>query len=166
MTNVLCAYEGKQPGSAAEKLAQRSDLEAMINQLEEESHARAREALPEARQRLRGALTVVKKRIALDESKSSTKSEELVAMAEAELVQEIAGVSSVEDRAQERHPESLTDTEHLGRLQQSVCEHVRLCRCVEQGGEIPVHFITLTTAIYHWKDLDISCVSTSSARLH
>ena len=36
MSRVLCAYEGKQPGSAAEKLAQRNDLEAMINQLEEE----------------------------------------------------------------------------------------------------------------------------------
>ena len=24
---------------------------------------------------------------------------------------------------------------------------------LEQGGEIPVHFITLTTAIYHWADL-------------
>ena len=37
MSRTLCAYEGNQPGSAAEKLAQRNDLEAMIHQLEEES---------------------------------------------------------------------------------------------------------------------------------
>ena len=36
MSRILCAYEGNQPGSAAEKLAQRNDLEAMIHQLEEE----------------------------------------------------------------------------------------------------------------------------------
>ena len=35
MSRILCAYEGNQPGSAAEKLAQRTDLEAMIHQLEE-----------------------------------------------------------------------------------------------------------------------------------
>ena len=37
MSRILCAYEGNQPGSAAEKLAQRTDLEAMIHQLEEAS---------------------------------------------------------------------------------------------------------------------------------
>ena len=26
-------------------------------------------------------------------------------------------------------------------------------RCIDQGGEVPVQFITLTTAIYHWDDL-------------
>ena len=36
MTRVLCAYETNLPGSAAEKLAQRADLESMLNQLEEE----------------------------------------------------------------------------------------------------------------------------------
>ncbi len=61
MTRVLCAYEHKCPGSAAEKLAQRGDLEAMINQLEEESHAKAGELLPVARQRLQDALDDVKK---------------------------------------------------------------------------------------------------------
>ena len=36
MTRVLCAYRTNLPGSAAEKLAQRADLESMLNQLEEE----------------------------------------------------------------------------------------------------------------------------------
>ena len=34
MTRLLCAYEHKMQGSAAEKLQQRGDLEAMLNQLE------------------------------------------------------------------------------------------------------------------------------------
>ena len=33
---MLCAYRTNLPGSAAEKLAQRADLESMLNQLEEE----------------------------------------------------------------------------------------------------------------------------------
>ena len=32
-------------------------------------------------------------------------------------------------------------------------QHFRKRRCVEQRGEVPVHFVTLTTAIYHWQDL-------------
>ena len=36
MIRVLCAYETNMPGSAAEKLTQRADLECMLNQLEEE----------------------------------------------------------------------------------------------------------------------------------
>ena len=36
MTRVLCACRTNLPGSAAEKLAQRADLESMLNQLEEE----------------------------------------------------------------------------------------------------------------------------------
>ena len=52
MTRVLVAFENKQPGSAAEKLDQRGDLEAMINQLEDESHGRAKELLAAARQQL------------------------------------------------------------------------------------------------------------------
>ena len=46
MTRVLCAYEGNLPGSAAEKLQQRGDLEAMFNQLEEESLQKATAAMP------------------------------------------------------------------------------------------------------------------------
>jgi hypothetical protein len=38
-------------------------------------------------------------------------------------------------------------------LRNSARTHRRLRRCVEQRGEVPVHFITLTTAIYHWQDL-------------
>ena len=45
-TRVLCAYETNLPGSAAEKLAQRADLESMLNQLEEESLQKAVREMP------------------------------------------------------------------------------------------------------------------------
>ena len=128
---------------------------AIINQLEEESNAKARELLPAARQRLQDALGDVTKATEIEQLQSSTSLDELVAVAEAELAQakEVAGATGADDLAPERHPESSTNAEPLRQLQQKVSEHCRLRRCVEQGGEIPVHFITLTTAIYHWADL-------------
>ena len=56
MARVLCAHESKMPGSAAEKLAQRDDLEAMLQQLEVESEAKAAGELPAVREQLREAL--------------------------------------------------------------------------------------------------------------
>ncbi len=46
MTRVLCAYEGNLPGSAAEKLTMRQDLESMLNQLEEEGLQKASGEMP------------------------------------------------------------------------------------------------------------------------
>ena len=56
MTRVLCAYETNMPGSAAEKLQQRGDLESMLNQLEEESLEKAEEAMPQYHEALRKSL--------------------------------------------------------------------------------------------------------------
>ena len=47
MGRVLLAYEHALPGSAAEKLRVRNDLEATLNQLESESLDKATEELPE-----------------------------------------------------------------------------------------------------------------------
>ena len=47
MGRVLLAYENALPGSAAEKLRVRSDLEATLNQLECESLDKAIEELPQ-----------------------------------------------------------------------------------------------------------------------
>ena len=49
ISRLLCAYETNLPGSAAEKLAQRADLESMLNQLEEESVEQATANLGAAR---------------------------------------------------------------------------------------------------------------------
>lgn len=63
MIRVLCAYETKMPGSAAEKLGQREDLEAMLHQLEVESEAAAHRELPGVRQELQTALAAADIRI-------------------------------------------------------------------------------------------------------
>ena len=47
MGRVLLAYEHALPGSAAEKLRVRNDLEATLNQLESESLDKATEELPQ-----------------------------------------------------------------------------------------------------------------------
>ena len=39
------------------------------------------------------------------------------------------------------------------KLRQTTAEHFRLRRCIEQRGEVPVHFVTMTTATHHWQDL-------------
>ena len=43
--------------------------------------------------------------------------------------------------------------EPLKHLRRRTFEHAGTRRCVEEGGEVPVHFVTLTTAIYYWADL-------------
>ena len=55
------------------------------------------------------------------------------------------------DNKTPQHPNPTLDP--ICYLSDCAREHQRLRRCVEQGGEIPVHFVTLTTAIYHWRDL-------------
>ena len=60
MARVLNAYEHALPGSAAERLQQREDLEAMLHQLEQESASCAEEALAGGKKAdLRGALRQV-----------------------------------------------------------------------------------------------------------
>ena len=74
-------------------------------------------------------------------------------LAKAELAR--GGDSAPPDGALESEPqrEASRTLEPISYLRDCASEHHRLRRCVEQGGEIPVHFITLTTAIYHWRDL-------------
>ncbi len=41
----------------------------------------------------------------------------------------------------------------LSFLERATSDLATTRRAVEQGGEVPAHFLTLTTAIYHWDDL-------------
>ena len=59
MSRSLCAYETKMPGSAAEKLQQRNDLESMLNQLEEESWTRVSKEMPLRHHRLSGSMAAL-----------------------------------------------------------------------------------------------------------
>ena len=87
------------------------------------------------------------------EGATSTPLAEAMALADAELARAVDGVPSVDAFESGRHPESICASDPFRHLRDCVSEHYRLRRCVEQGEEIPVHFITLTTAIYHWSDL-------------
>ena len=60
MARVLCAYETNLPGSAAEKLAQRADLESMLNQLEEESAQKAVAQMPHCRAALQNSMQAMR----------------------------------------------------------------------------------------------------------
>ena len=158
MCRMLCAYENKMPGSAAEKLDQRADLEAMLNQLETESFQRATEELPETRRELErmvararsepGGLdgqpegAVICSRVDLleaeDELAAARRTEEQLGYTDTSMEHTTGNESGLPSAK-----EMLDATKRLRCVR----------RCVTQGGEIPVHFITLTTAIYHWDDL-------------
>ena len=59
MRRSLCAYETSMPGSASEKLQMRADLEAMLNQTEEESLARASADMPQRHASLRESVAAL-----------------------------------------------------------------------------------------------------------
>jgi hypothetical protein len=58
MAKIITAYEQAMPGSAAEKLQQRSNLESMINQLETESFIKAYDDLQHVAQKLEDLIHV------------------------------------------------------------------------------------------------------------
>ena len=156
MTRLLCAYEHKMPGSAAEKLQQRGDLEAMLNQLETESFQRDNEELPAARRDLQSALAAATAdwTARRDEgivSAQESAFDEARAIAEAALNSERAAQSG----GSGDQPGAVLREEppSLGELRALTSRYAKMKRCIDQGGEVPVHFITLTTAIYHWDDL-------------
>jgi hypothetical protein len=156
MIRILCAYETKMPGSAAEKLAQRDDLEAMLQQLETESEAKARSELPGVRRELQRSLTAAQSMARADATGPSEDMAEAHAQAMAELGMTAGDAPSAEEGgdvpavAASGAADVATTAEVLRNL---IRQHGRIRRCVEQRGEVPVHFITLTTAIYHWQDL-------------
>ena len=182
ISRLLCAYETNLPGSAAEKLAQRADLESMLNQLEEESVEQATTNMPSAHENLAQSLQAMQQWHAqwqsLDSSSHDTVTEEALQAAEKELSRWQPGISadstgiddggaapnapaeppappaaaapSQRNRAHELRKER---GPLMGNLRAAVEKHARFRRDVEQGGCIPAHFVTLTTAIYHWADL-------------
>ena len=152
MSRVLCAYENALPGSAAEKLRQRSDLEGMLNQLEEGSEAKAHEALPAAKEELRQALAVARAAAAAQAGEGSpveTEEERMRQERDLERAQAELGDEAVPAPS----PSAAPPAQAFEELRHKTAAHFRLRRCAEQRGEVPVHFITLTTAIYHWQDL-------------
>ena len=243
-TKIVSAFEHSMAGSAQEKLRQRSDLEAMVEQIEQESLEEQAHALLHSWQKGRilgsmleeqgfldataemhractAAKDVIDKvlspetiaaapkptitRVAMDhvmEPKGQVApvamdraASSRVAMGRAQASRS-AGSRVATDRvpgpmisssrvAMDRAPESQASSSRVATdralepLQQKIDSHVvdagyvyrsifsqgeqtmhevleemkERTLCVQGGGEIPCHFTTLTTAIYHWSDL-------------
>ncbi|CAK0870327.1 unnamed protein product, partial [Prorocentrum cordatum] len=171
MTRVLCAYETNLPGSAAEKLSQRPDLESMLNQLEEESAQQAAEQMPSRSASLTTLTNTVDRwhrdYLSASGNQSDEAVEQALRQARRELAQwpaapqapappgmPLAGEAGAAATVQRSAADLLAERAPLlHSFQEAIEQHARYRRDAEQGGCIPAHFITLTTAIYHWSDL-------------
>ena len=123
MARVLCAYETNLPGSAAERLRMRTDLEAMINQLEVESHVAARAELGACRQTLAGAVAKLRRalgsRPGRREGAAESRAWEVLRLGEAELAaragEEVEGSSEAKQGSGCAPPEGVDGSGGAGR---------------------------------------------------
>ena len=243
-TKIVSAFEHSMAGSAQEKLRQRSDLEAMVEQIEQESLEEQAHALLHTWQKGRILGSMLEEQGFLDATAEMHRactaakdvidkvlSPETIAAAPKPTITRVAMDHVMEpkgqvapvamdraassrvamDRAQasrsagsrvatdrvpgpmisssrvamDRAPESQASSSRVATdralepLQQKIDSHVvdagyvyrsifsqgeqtmhevleemkERTLCVQGGGEIPCHFTTLTTAIYHWSDL-------------
>ena len=155
MTRVLTAYEQALPGSAAEKLAQRSDLEAMLNQVETESLVAAHAAMHSKINAVREALAEWEANTGSDGDDSAPKE---VLSARKLVTDAVAHLASVTEDAEENDVTtgdagSVRSDDPLAALRDRNSDLLATLREAQQGGSVPAHFVTLTTAIYHWSDL-------------
>ena len=139
-TRIIGAFEHSQAGSAQEKLQQRSDLEAMCEQIQQETHENAWVALQEAYRQCNAFATGV-----TEDQQSLLTSEALAAARRAVSAEELNTSADFEISEQTNLPD--TSDEALA------CKLHSCLKLWMQGGSTPCHFTTLTTAIYQWQDL-------------
>jgi endonuclease/exonuclease/phosphatase family metal-dependent hydrolase len=149
MGRVLLAYENALPGSAAEKLRVRSDLEATLNQLECESLDKAIEELPKLTASVAQELQAFKR--GLDGAQKTARQEQATENADKVLLAAHDHYGQTMDT--EENDEADIEQTNVRQLEEKTSELARSLRQVQQGGAVPAHFVTLTTAIYHWPDL-------------
>ena len=155
-TKVIAAFEQAMIGSAQEKLQQRSDLEALVEQIEQETLEQKAQVVlslwdatkKAGQEGLEAGTTLHAKwadQCAVARSVLETVLDTSVTSGEiAAPTASGAGMPVSSDDISgnaESNVRVLVD-----KLEQAV---VRM----KAGGEIPCHFTTLTTAIYHWQDL-------------
>ena len=191
-TKIVSAFEHSMAGSAQEKLRQRSDLEAMVEQIEQETLQDQAHALLQSWQTADLACKL------LEQQGCAAATAELQAacLAAKAAVEKVLSPETIEaqakpsvsrvnvdrgkdeaaqadvaradvDRAaeplQQEFEVSFTEQDSAfvgsrpgsGRkaLESLLSEVQQRSLRVQGGGEIPCHFSTLTTAIYHWDDL-------------
>ena len=207
-TKVIAAFEQAMIGSAQEKLQQRSDLEALVEQIEQETLEQKAEQVVEV---WRTAVSAEKEALAPDSPVQQALKEQCVAAEHA--LEAVLGASAVtetasarvfsdrvgdtarvfSDRAVDASARVFSDrvgdaarvfpdravtastrvfSDRVGdaarvlsnrAVDAAAAEDPELralleklqnsLSCLQAGGEIPCHFTTLTTAIYHWQDL-------------
>ena len=159
-TKVIAAFEQAMIGSAQEKLQQRSDLEALVEQIEQETleqkaqevlsvwHATkkaGKEALEEGRPEYANWTDqcVAAQKVLETVLEASAFSGDVTDVA----CQACAFSGHAERTASAFSGDAGDNVEHLLKILQKAVDRMKA------GGEIPCHFTTLTTAIYHWQDL-------------
>ena len=160
-TKVIAAFEQAMIGSAQEKLQQRSDLEALVEQIEQETlEQKAQEVWS-----LWDATKKAGKEGLEDGSTAHAKWTEqcMVARNVLETVLDTAAVSTDTTATASASPGGArtgtpaSSGDVTGDAENNVtCLVEKLEKAVARmkaGGEIPCHFTTLTTAIYHWQGL-------------
>lgn len=191
-TKIVSAFEHSMAGSAQEKLRQRSDLEAMVEQIEQETLQDQAHALLQSWQtadlacklleqqgcaaataELQAACLAAKAAVEKVLSPETIEAQAKPSVSRVDVNRGMdeaaqADVARVDvDRAAEplqqefevSFPEQ--DSAFVGSrpgsgrktLESLLSEVQQRSLCVQGGGEIPCHFSTLTTAIYHWDDL-------------
>ena len=158
-TKVIAAFEQAMIGSAQEKLQQRSDLEALVEQIEQETlEQKSQEVLSLWHATKKAGVEVLEEGTTRyinwkDKCESAQKVLETVLDASA-FSGAATGTASVcsHDAVRSGVTSAFSgDAEEkvsfmLEKLEKAVSR-------MKAGGEIPCHFTTLTTAIYHWQDL-------------
>ena len=160
MSRMLQAYTGKKNGSAAERLSQRTEIEAMLNQVEVETLATALGKLPGATAQFRRSVdALAAAQTAQPSDTDSPASPDAAPANEAHrtLYEDATGLldrgTAILTRIDHAEQPAASQNEDPEDVRKAMPHYARLLREVEQGGEVPAHFVTLTTAIYHWDDL-------------
>ena len=205
-TKLVSAFEHSLAGSAQEKIQQRSDLEALVEQIEQNSWEEEGNELQAAVQRAdafrRGVVAraphcdmttldraLDRARVALAEyfagpSNATQEKDVCAPVGHTSATSSASAGLGEADGCEEAEPSgatpgkvsevvcapvghtAATSSASAGLGEADVCEEAELLEvdaCVAElesrtqrlsaGGEIPCHFSTLTTAIYHWQDL-------------
>ena len=163
---IVAAFEQAMVGSAQEKLQQRSDLEALVEQIEQETlEQHGGEVLQlwkEAKQAVQDLATTGDaetnlERLKYQEQCATAKQVLEDVLGTVSLEQEVAlgsSASASTGGAGQMADEVSPSTENKQMLLDALLKRLELgARRLAAGGEIPCHFTTLTTAIYHWQDL-------------
>ena len=149
-TKVIAAFEQAMIGSAQEKLQQRSDLEALVEQIEQET-------LEQKAQEVLSLWHATKK--------AGPEGLEVGSTEHAKWTEQCAVAQNVLETVLDASVVSGDTTSTAAALSGEMQAHTennvtflvekleKVVARMKAGGEIPCHFTTLTTAIYHWQDL-------------